>query len=1319
MVLGDGPSPLEVVVATNSLPPSAVSMRKAWNDRNGGRATPLVLIVRYEDKAAVAGPAGGDSPIYLNVDPGLVERVCIDALEQPDRHHALRIIRENFPQLESEFTSVRNSGFLATHELNVGVPSRKDWDKWCKKSGELLGKKDEELLSGLGYHIDRLDNVTSILRSGDRKVALAVLLKPAESIEGRSERFAGTSAITYALTIADRENLNYVIICQGARIRLYPTKVGVGVGRRGRTETYVECNSRLLRSNESGYLSLIFSARALEEEGSLAQLIDSSSRFAGSLAENLRDRIYGHVIPNLAQGLAVARGKRKPSVEFLEETYEMAMLVLYRLLFIAYAEDKDLLPYKWNEPYRRRSLKTKAKELLELTRNSAQFDQSESYWNEIKELFRAVDKGNTQWGIPPYNGGLFSHDPEVYPTGAKLDDVSLKNDVFGPVLRDLLLIENDKELGPVDFRSLSVREYGTIYEGLLESELSVAEMDLGIGQSGLFQPVKKGEKPLVKKGEVYLHDRSGARKSSGAYFTKSFAVEHLLEHSLEAALTDHFTRLDQLTDGKAAIQFFDFRVADISMGSGHFLVAAIDRIERRFADYLTGRHLPGVRQELEFLKANAENQLGSLVSQFDDIEESQLLRRLIARRCIYGVDINPTAVELARLSIWIHTFVPGLPLSFLNHNLVCGNSIIGVGSLDEIKEYIGKGHLPLFPIDAHYLVGDAGDALKKLGRLSDATEKDIKTAHKLRLDILESVKPAQALCDIVAANRINREEWLPFEMEKWHIIRDKLYNGHHHKRALKTLAGSRAIHFPIEFPEVFLRDRAGFDVILGNPPWEEATIEQDAFWARNFPGLRGMNQKEQEAEKKKFTKDRPDLLAQFEKEQLAASNLRAALTSGGFPGMGTGDPDLYKAFSWRFWHLIAQERGAIGVVLPRSALALKGSTEFRHAILENCDEVSVTTLLNNKQWVFPDIHPQYTIGLVACVRRNSHDPDVSLSGPFRSIESFRCNAFNEATHFKGSEIRNWTDTASLPLLPTEDSLDTFVQLRKAPRLDVNRPRQWRARPYRELDATNDKHLMDLKSEKCPKGFWPVFKGETFDIWTPDTRKYYAFADPKKVIPRLQSKRLAGKKNNRSVFSEFTDPQWFRDTNTLDCYNTRVAFRDVTNRTNQRTVIPCLIPKHVFITNKGPYFIWVRGDERDQAYLLGILSSLPLDWYARRFVETNVSLFIANAFPIPRSFQDQRLYERVVNISGRLACPDERFAGWAEAVGVEYGHIDQDVKQDMIHELDAVVALVYGLNQNQLRHIFETFHEGWDFQNRWEETLKHFKAWKKKLDASTS
>jgi hypothetical protein len=283
----------------------------------------------------------------------------------------------------------------------------------------------------------------------------------------------------------------------------------------------------------------------------------------------------------------------------------------------------------------------------------------------------------------------------------------------------------------------------------------------------------------------------------------------------------------------------------------------------------------------------------------------------------------------------------------------------------------------------------------------------------------------------------------------------------------------------------------------------------------------------------------------------------------------------------------------------------------------------------------------------------------------------------------------------------------FAQIRKAPRFDLDDGKSWRARPDAELHATAQKDLMDLKSEKCPKGFWPVYKGESFDLWAPDTGTYYAFADPKEVIPFLYDKRLRGSKKKESAHGEFS-LEYLRRKETLPCNVARIAFRDVTRATDTRTLRVTLAPPRIFIANQAPYLLWPRGDEKDQAFLLALMSSLCLDWYARRFVETHVSFFVLNPFPVPRPKRKDPMWQNAVAISGRLAAVDKRYDSWAKAVGVDCGPLDVAKKDSLIHELDAVVAHLYGLDESQLIHIFETFHEGWDYANRLESTLKHYR-----------
>jgi hypothetical protein len=1309
LFIGEGDLGLEVALYEADERPTAARLHEAWRARRGSRPVPLLVAAIAGGRAWLCGPSGESLPIHADQDLGVAERLCATALRQPDRHAALLFLTQALPSLDTRAPGLRNEGLFALHELIEDAPRRPEWAEHAARARAVAGAEGQELLRRLGYTVERLDNMTQLLKARDRRLALAVLLDRSDVPEAGTPRFGNLSPVTYALTKADSENLDWVLVLQGDRIRLYPTKTGVGVGRRGRTETYVELQTSVLGDQHLPLLTLLFSADALQPGGSVHRLLDDSKRFADSLATRLRDRIYVDVVPRLARGVAEARALTAPTAEDLNLTYRMALTVLFRLLFVAYAEDRDLLPYRHSEAYRRRSLKQKAQELAEHARALTPIAEGTGHWDEVFRIWTAIERGDAELSVPAYNGGLFTRDPTVSGAGAALAEISLANEVFEPALRDLLLSDVGADgLQPVDFRSLGVREFGTIYEGLLESELSVAEQDLMLDNRGSYVPVRGVAPPVVRAGEIYLHDRSGARKSSGSYFTKSFAVEHLLDRTLVPALAEHLERVAGLDEAGAAEAFFDFRVADIAMGSGHFLVAAVDRIEKAFTDYLAqpdAHGVAGVRAELERLKAAARAQLGDMADQMA-FEDSQLLRRQIARRCIYGVDLNPLSVELARLAIWIHTFVPGLPLSVLDHNLVNGNALVGVGTVDEIREKFEAAGTALFPVDAHSLLSAAAQPLRRLANLSDATIADVRQAREAMEEARIAVGDVRALCDIITAGRL--DAGVQYQFENWDRDRHTVASSAARQGAGRALEGLRAFHFPVAFPEVFLRRRSGFDVLLGNPPWQEATVEDHAFWARHFPGLRGLPAAEMERRRERLRAERPDLQSILDAEVEEMARVRTALTSGAYPGMGTGDPDLYKAFGWRFWNLAAAEGGRMGVVLPRSAFAAKGSELFRKHLFEHAADIDLTMTLNRAGWVFDEAEHRYTIGLAAIRKGEPVGNSIGFRGPYADLESFVAGHEEPPARFAPDEVLSWNDTASLPLLPTERSLEVFAQLRRSPRLDLDDGVSWRARPDRELDATNQRNLMVFTDEP-PDEYWPVFKGESFDLWEPDrgSASYYAWAEPQAAMEWLYQKRLrAGRGGAHTEFSL----RYRQDRGTLACLRPRIAFRDITRATDSRTSRVALIPPDVFITNAAPYLLWPRGDELDQAYLLGVVTSLPLDWYARRFVEIHMNFFVFNPLPIPRPERADPRWRRAVLLAGRLAAPDERFADWAAAVGVDHGPLAPDIKQDMINELDAVVAHLYGLDEAQLTHIFETFHEGWDYDARLRAVLAYFAEW---------
>ncbi len=965
--------------------------------------------------------------VHHGLEVSQAERLAEVALSESSHHAATRFLLAAMPELESPFPGLRNVGLLATQELRAGVLDRSDWPAAVGRSAALLGRRGRRLVEGLGFRIETLATNASMLTVDGRNHAVAVFCDEDEPFEAPSSRFDHTSPVSRALALADQYRVDWVVLTRSSEIRLYAARPDTGVGRKGRAETFVELNLSLLPEELAGYLSLLFSAEALSEGGTLHEVLEDSSRFAAALAERLRERVYHETVPALAGAVAAQLSRDRHGEELdesdLDDAYEQVMVILFRLLFVAYAEDKDLLPYRTNVRYARHSLSNLARLLAEDHRpGRADYDeQATDLWDDVNQLWDIISQGNTDWGVPYYNGGLFDADPEESPSGAAIARLRLSNAEFGPALRAVLVDQSPEGVGPVDFRLLSAREFGTIYEGLLESKLSVAQYDLAFKTvQGKEQhvPAAGDDDVVVEAGAVYFHNRSGVRKATGSYFTKPFAVEHLLDNALEPALDDHIARLDDLRecgdDAAVAEAFFDFRCADIAMGSAHFLVAAVDRIEARLSAWLTLHPVPAVTEELNRLREKALKTLGDLADEVQiesitkssqqrkvQIESSSLLRRQVARHCVYGVDKNRVAVLLARLAIWTHTFVPGLPLSLLDHNLVEGDSLTGVASLDDAAAAVApKGSKDRVSLSVHQLESllEACQApLARLGRLNEADKSEVEAAKNAHSQTSEAVAPAEAVFDVATAVRAGAVEVhrdFDFSPEKLAALAEEPAV----RAAVIRLA---PVHYPTVWPEVFARaGRSGFDCLLGNPPWEKVVVDREVWWGMHLPGVRSLPVAKRRARIDALEIQRPDLAEEFEAERERAEVLKLALRAT-FPKLGSGQTDLYKAFSWANLAL-CREGGKIGMVLPRSAvsdagmsnwrtrvigggggdtqpnaalsgdghqsqgLGVRGSSQLLHRRAHSGHPlISIVTCLNTRQWAFDGVDGRYTVALVS------------------------------------------------------------------------------------------------------------------------------------------------------------------------------------------------------------------------------------------------------------------------------------------------------------------------------------------------------------------
>ena len=461
-------------------------------------------------------------------------------------------------------------------------------------------------------------------------------------------------------------------------------------------------------------------------------------------------------------------------------------------------------------------------------------------------------------------------------------------------------------------------------------------------------------------------------------------------------------------------------------------------------------------------------------------------------------------------------------------------------------------------------------------------------------------------------------------------------------------------------------------------------------------------QKQKNAALNAFRDARPDLEADFAREQTRVAALNEVIKSGPFD-LGAGDTDLYQAFAWRNWQLL-RVGGRSAVVLPRGALSGSPLTEWRQAVLADGTFADVCFLVNNQRWVFPEVHPQYTIALT--VTERGGDGVVGWAGPFASEKEFGSGAETLAK-IPNEEFVTWSDNFAFPLIPDPKSAQIFGQMKISPRFDEVRE-GWAFRLTNELHSTNDRSLYDFDLSKSA-GRTPVLAGASIHLWNPDAAEPYAYAVTKILRKHLAEKLTVQLRQSRSSYFGM---QFSKGVLPMD--RPRIVFRKIARATDSRTSIACLIPPGNSITEAGQIVVTVHGGAKQEAFLLGVLSSIPFDWAARRWVEMNFNFYVMNPLPVPLYTESSVHCARVMEIAGSLAASDDRYAIWAAEVGVPMGSVNSQVhKDELIAELDALVSLLYGLSEDQVEHVFATFHRGWKYEPRLEAVMQHYGTWEGK------
>jgi hypothetical protein len=978
----------------------------------------------------------------------------------------------------------------------------------------------------------------------------------------------------------------------------------------------------------------------------------------------------------------------------LSDYFGALLRLVYRLIFLLAAEDRNLL-HPADAPADARQLYARGYAVGRLRDRAvrrAAWDRHHDAWEGLCVVMDSLGRGEPRLGLPAL-GGLFDTDslPNLQP--AKLSNARLLEAIYR-----LAWLREASGPVPVNWRDMESEELGSVYEGLLEL---VPRFERG-GTEFTF-----ATEGVEKKGNE--------RKTSGSYYTPDSLVQALLDSALTPLLDAAAAGAE---DPAAAL--LDLRVVDPACGSGHFLLAAARRIAARLA---------------------AERTAGSPSP--DDYRHA--LREVVAA-CIHGVDRNPMAVELTKVALWIESVEPGKPLGLLDAKIRCGDALLGLDDLSVLEKGIP---------DAAYapLTGD-DKAVAKTLRVTNKAERErpilsavaynprrlaaqAARAAALPEDTIEQVAfKRRALNDADwSADSINlrhaADAWVaaflapkrpgaivPTTRHVWEATHGIKWRGPVVEEVERLARFARVFHWPLEFPAVLACDRPGFDLVIGNPPWERIKLQEQEFFAARDPEIaaapnaaaRGRMIAALAASSDPFARA---LHAEFETAKRvaeAASAFARVGADGRYPLTGLGDVNTYALFSEAFSRL-AGARGRAGVIVPTGIATDATTAPFFAHLIEKKRLASLFDFENSTP-IFPGVHRSFKFSLLTLA---ADCPEAAfaffLTAPDQLSQPERRFTLSAA---EIAAINPNTKTAPVFRARADAELTAAIYGRVPVLIDETKGaagNPWGMSFSAMFHMSNDSGLFRTAAQLFAAGF--VHKGT--DWVSPQDGRYVPLYEAKMIHQfdhRWATYAPSGGANADSkgsrdaTLAEKQDPTfeptpryWVPEADVSERLAPKswtrgwlMGWRDIARATDERTVIAAAFPRAAVGNNLPVMFIDADLDPRLYAALLGSLSSLACDYFARHKVGgTHVNYFIYQQLAVlaPPSYTEDALAFIVPRFL-ELTFTSQAMAAFARDLGYTgppFGW-DEDRRARLRSELDAWYARAYSLTRNQLRYILD-------------------------------
>jgi hypothetical protein len=1106
------------------------------------------------------------------------------------------------------------------------------------------------------------------------------------------ETAPSTQMLRYLRRVDDLTSgaLRWGVLTNGARWRLYYQ------GARSVSENFFEIDLALLlaipdhdgglfapsddqRRNWLKVFALVFQRDAFVPATADARTfhqraIEQGRFYEERVAASLSNLVFGHIFPTLAQAIA-AGAPEAP----LAEVRDAVLVLLYRLLFILYAEDRNLLPVN-DERYEEYGLRDRVRLDIgkKLDRNDPLSETAARYWSVLDDLCRAIDRGDKSIGLPPYNGGLF--DPTKTPL---LTQVRLGDSVMASVIDALSFEKTTENRKYINYRDLSVQQLGSIYERLLEHEV------------------------LRVDGVIRVQHNVFARKGSSSYYTPDDLVNLIIKETIDPLVSARMKtfadkakeleddkrpldrRLGMLAGVDPAEKLLEVKICDPAMGSGHFLVSLVDYLADRvitamadaqaevaFGDYVSPL-IPRVAAIRTTILRNADERGWTI--DLEQLDDRHIIRRMVLKRCIYGVDKNPMAVELTKVALWLHTFTVGAPLSFLDHHLRNGDSLFG----SWVRQGVDRATALGAPLFLHESLTKALRAASKMQIIEGLTDAEIAEAHRSK-DVFDEVRDMTSPLDSILAF-IHALSWQDLRAHEDKAALQSFLTGQfgdpvllalgkieptnkrekanksandgplkRHKsaeeiferfakiffRARDLIAEERFFNWQVAFPGVWSdweneNRNGGFDAVIGNPPWDRMKLQQVEWFAARKPEIALTQRASDRARLIRALESANDpLAADFAKaSERAEAGVRVARQCGDYPLLSGGDVNLYSLFVERAMTIV-KPAGMVGLLTPSGIATDKTAAPFFKGVATG-GRLKALYDFENKKIFFPDVHASFKF----CIFVASPTP---IAGEAKC--AFYLHNVNELrdpercfplTPEDFARVNPNTGTAPIFRTRRDAQLTTAIYDRLPVLVDRSTGEEVKAWPVRYstmFHMTNDSSLFRTREELEEKeGAYPIggnrFRsaaGEYVPLYV--GRMIHQF-DHRAASVEVNDANLHNAALSGGVTSTQKADPGFAPTPQYwvplakvefpDGLEWGIAFRDIARATDVRTFISAAVPR-VGLGNTAPLILPNSKHQFIETgpFILGNVNSLVFDYIVRQKTQsTHVNWYLVEQLPV--------------------------------------------------------------------------------------------------------